>query len=138
MVSESRNCHAVGCLIGINYPLILKMKPFQDACYISTLIKYNERDGTRISNVICRKSAARNGKIPFQTVSSSIPMSLATPAIMKVFIPIGGVIMAISAILTKIIPNHIGLNPRLTIKGKNMGMVRKVIAATSRKQPRKK
>ena len=43
-----------------------------------------------------------------------------------------------SAIRTKMMPNHMASNPRPITNGKKIGIVSTVIAATSRKQPRKK
>ena len=86
------------------------------------------------NRVRCTRSAIKKGNIPRYMVSRGI--SLATPLMTNTFIPTGGVINAISAVMTIITPSHIGSRPRLVIIGKMRVTVRMAIARNSLTQPR--
>jgi len=73
------------------------------------------------------------GNIPF---SNSIVWILNVFLTRKRFIPIGGVIRAISIFVTYNIPNHSGLYPSAITMGTKMGIVNIIIVIPSIKQPR--
>jgi len=62
----------------------------------------------------------------------------AIPEMAYTFIPMGGVINAISVIPTSITPNHIGSKPKLIARGKKIGMVRADKIYPLRRKPRLK
>ena len=78
--------------------------------------------------------AATNGKTPRNT--SSICISLSTPATTNRLRPNGGVIRPTSIIKTEITPNQTGSKPDFTTRGKITGNVSTIIEMASKKHPK--
>ena len=96
--------------------------------------------GNENNSITLKISLNKNGKTPLKV--SAILTSPAILFIIKTFNPTGGVINPTSTTISVNIPNHIAVSSadipksNVIIKGKKTGIVSKIIAKLSIKQPK--